>query len=561
MSKLISLPDRLLPSIYLGPNEVFSYSPHSEVILWLKPLWSTRVAGTLFLLFILFNIGINTGWIDYLSKPLIAFYSACLVPFKYLINHALSGSHNPIVAQMTRLAPMINLSIACAGIALAYHLGRLPSRVAITPSGIYVISGVASYDLTVGGQPTQFFYNKMLHWSDVEQISLLKPSGKKSNKDYVLCFKARRNDLHTLKLRLGDLYVPEERERFLRDMRLFAPAGAIDEESMAAIEPPRANESFTELWLKELSGAPKRERLRPLTPGTILKNNSYEIVEKLGMGGQATVYLASTLSGRTPDQATDALGSATDALRSATKNEVAIKECILPIFPDMAARRKSVQSFENEAQILRRLEHPKIVRLVDVFVEDHRAYIVLEKAPGLSLKKLVQQQGRQDEAFVVAVGLELAEIFEYLHGQEPPMIHRDISPDNLIIGPNNELKLIDFSVAQEIRNNITGTIVGKHNYIAPEQFRGMPNEQSDIYSIGCVLYHLLTAEDPEPITTSCPSEKYAGISDNMNAIVAKATALDQSMRYANIAELRVDLEKLRGKRLVIELPNKADQNA
>src|SRR5581483_5192636 len=100
---------------------------------------------------------------------------------------------------------------------------------------------------------------------------------------------------------------------------------------------------------------------------------------------------------------------------------------------------------------------------------------------------------------------QMCEILAYLHGLEPPVVHRDFTPDNLMITDDGTLKLLDFNVAMSADNAATSsTAVGKHAYMAPEQFRGLPEPKSDIYSLGATLHFLLTGRDPEPISVSHP---------------------------------------------------------
>jgi serine/threonine protein kinase len=96
--------------------------------------------------------------------------------------------------------------------------------------------------------------------------------------------------------------------------------------------------------------------------------------------------------------------------------------------------------------------------------------------------------------------LEAAKILQYLHSQSPPLIHRDVTPDNLVLARDGCLSLIDFGAANALLGTATGTLVGKQSYIAPEQFRGKAGLSSDIYSLGATVYFALTGREPEPLT-------------------------------------------------------------
>ena len=278
---------------------------------------------------------------------------------------------------------------------------------------------------------------------------------------------------------------------------------------------------YTELWLQALSQPPKRERLTPLHEGAMLRDSQYEILGRLGVGGQGTAYAA----------------------REVDKNHaVVLKEFILPVYVDVNVRRQSVEKMQNEAEILSRLNHNRIVKLIDFFIEDHRGYLVLERIDGQSLRQKVSESGRMSESEVRALALQMCEMLEYLHSLEPPVVHRDFTPENLILSKEGVLKLVDFNVAQQQESTATGTVVGKHCFISPEQFRGKPTSQSDIYSMGATLYYLLTGEDPEPITCSHPKQKVEGLSDNIDELVAKATALSAPKRYLSASDIKKDLE-------------------
>jgi serine/threonine-protein kinase len=184
--------------------------------------------------------------------------------------------------------------------------------------------------------------------------------------------------------------------------------------------------------------------------------------------------------------------------------------------------------------------------LEDFFIEDHRAYLVLEHIDGESLKQLVERIGPLKEHNVLQLAAQMCEILHYLHNLTPPLVHRDFTPDNLILRPDGKLKLIDFNVAQKMENEstFTGTIVGKQSYLPPEQFRGAACPASDIYAFGCSLFYLLVGTDPEPITVSHPSKERTDVPKELDDIVARATALEAEDRYATIDEVASLIHKL-----------------
>jgi tRNA A-37 threonylcarbamoyl transferase component Bud32 len=278
--------------------------------------------------------------------------------------------------------------------------------------------------------------------------------------------------------------------------------------------------SYTKLWLDALAAPPKRERLQPLAPGVELQQGKYKIEKLIGSGGQGSAYLASD-------------GTAT----------VVLKEYILPVYVDVKVRRSALEDFEHEARMLGSMNHKGIVKNFSSFIEDHRAYLVLEYVPGKSLRDLVREQGALPEAQCTKYGIEMCDILSYLHSQSPPVVHQDFTPDNLLVAPDGSLKLIDFMVAKEASDSASSAIVGKHHYMPPEQFRGKATPRSDIYALGCSLFFLLTGGEPEPMSTSHPTLQNNQVGGAVNSIVEKATALDQFSRYDSAAAVRADLEK------------------
>lgn len=360
-----------------------------------------------------------------------------------------------------------------------------------------------------------------LRWGDVKHIALSRPPGKTSPLDDVLEFDTGAPT--KIKIRMASIDSIDAREAVLNCIQRWGGDISRDATVMQALQPP-ADHSYTELWLQALAAPPKRERLKPLLNGGTLRDGRYRVQRSLGVGGQGQAYLADDL---------------------AEHGEVVLKEFILPVFVDVTVRRTALEQFENEARILRQLEHPQIVKLKDFFIEDHRAYLVLEHINGASLRQIVEDKGKLPEAQVRQLAQQMCRILAYLHSLEPPVVHRDFTPDNLILDQDGNLKLIDFNVAKQIESTTVGTVVGKYAYLPPEQFRGMPNVQSDLYAMGATLHYLLTGQDPEPISTSHPILINNQVSGKLDEIVAKATAVDLSKRYVKAEEIAADLSESR----------------
>ncbi len=339
-------------------------------------------------------------------------------------------------------------------------------------------------------------------------------------------------DGSTVNLKIESIKGAEARETLLRTISQMAPNAVQDAALIRALMPSQ-KESYTELWLESLAAPPKRNRLAPLGEGQKLRAGRFLVEKKLAVGGQGVAYLAQDLCA--PDAAFG---------KSNRMKEVVLKEFVLPVYTSRAVRRQALERFENEARILRDLDSPQIVKLIDYFLEDHRAYLVLERIDGLSLRKLVQSEGAMRLDQILDLSRQMCSMLEYLHSLSPAVVHRDFTPDNLILDKNGRLVLIDFNVAQQKQWTTTGTVVGKHAYLPPEQFRGQPTTQSDLYAMGATLFFLITGQDPEPITCSHPVRVNDSISADLDDIVARLTAVELTDRYSVIADVRRDLEAL-----------------
>ncbi len=359
-----------------------------------------------------------------------------------------------------------------------------------------------------------------MSWKNLQSIDLERAGRSTKALDQLLVFNG--SDGHKQKLKLSAFETMEDREKILAMIRSWAPNVPRPPEVEQCLEPP-ANHSYTEMWLQALAAPPKRERLKPLIDGASLQSGKYKVENQLGVGGQGSAYLVN-------DNINDRV--------------VVLKEFILPVHVDVNVRKSALESFENEARILKQMDNPGVVKLIDFFVEDHRAYLVLEHIDGMSLRELVEKNGAMKESQVKELAMQMCDILSYLHSLSPPVVHRDFTPDNLILQRDGKLKLIDFNVAQQVEATVTGTVVGKHAYLPPEQFRGMPTGQSDIYACGATLHFLLTGADPEPISQSHPQKQVPSVSQGLDHIIAHATHLDTGQRYDKIEEMANELKTM-----------------
>lgn len=273
--------------------------------------------------------------------------------------------------------------------------------------------------------------------------------------------------------------------------------------------------SYTQMWEEELGRRFSATSFIPLEPDRELKGGSLKIVRQLAFGGLSAIYLA----------------------QQNQKDLFVLKEAVVPANADEQSKAKAAELFAREAKFLIRLDHPQIAKVYDHFAEEGRSYLVLEYIRGQDLRQLVKQNGAQSESAVLQWSHQIASIVEYLHAQTPPIIHRDLTPDNLVRQDDESITLIDFGAANEFVGTATGTLVGKQAYIAPEQLRGKASLASDIYAIGGTMYFLLTGKDPEPLSSSHPRDLVPEISEATDALVAACTEMEAEDRPQSAREL------------------------
>jgi tRNA A-37 threonylcarbamoyl transferase component Bud32 len=253
-----------------------------------------------------------------------------------------------------------------------------------------------------------------------------------------------------------------------------------------------------------------------------LQNGRYQIITQIAGRGMSAVYVAKNESGE----------------------KVIAKETMLPFEAADIVGLKTKELVERESKILSKVAHPQIAKIFDYFIERQRVYLILEYIPGPTLRQLVHKNGPLPAQRARKIVAQLAEILIYLHNQKPPLIHRDISPDNIILGDDNEIVLIDFGAANEFVERATGTFIGKQSYISPEQFKGKAEPCSDIYSLGGTMYFLLTGRDPVPLSEAHPKAVNSKISSDLDALVAQCTKQDLEERFGNGQILLAHLHRL-----------------
>lgn len=248
--------------------------------------------------------------------------------------------------------------------------------------------------------------------------------------------------------------------------------------------------------------------------------DTYEIKALIGRGGMSTVYLAE---------------------HKRLHTRWAVKE----------VRKQGAQfDFLAESNILKRLQHPMLPRIVDIFEDDRSIYIVEDFVEGITLEALLKQQKKVDEAQGLQWFRDLCGVLRYLHHQQPhPIIYRDMKPSNVMLQPDGTLKLIDFGIAREYKQESSAdtTYIGTKGYAAPEQFgKAQTDARTDIYALGVTMYHLLTGKSPyEPPYQFVPARQLVPeLSHGVEYILNKCVQPEPADRYQSVDELLDDLNHI-----------------
>jgi serine/threonine-protein kinase len=277
-----------------------------------------------------------------------------------------------------------------------------------------------------------------------------------------------------------------------------------------------------------------------------LIDNRYTLIEPLGGGGMAEVYLA--------------------------HDEVLDREVALKILRGQYADDEEfVERFRREAQSAASLSHPNIVSIYDRGrSEDGAYYIAMEHVPRGTLKDRISRDGALEPGMAAGVALQISDALQAAH--ENGVIHRDIKPQNVLVTKTGDVKVTDFGIARAASSPLTATsaVLGTAGYMSPEQAMGLPvGPQTDLYSLGVVLYEMLTGDLPyraeSPIAQAMmhvnepprsPREANPEVSEPLDALTLKLLAKDPEDRYLSAAALANDLERIRSGRSPVDVEAK-----
>lgn len=255
--------------------------------------------------------------------------------------------------------------------------------------------------------------------------------------------------------------------------------------------------------------------------GTVI-DGKYEILKEIGRGGMSIVYLA---------------------MDKHLNKQWAVKEI----------RKKGsgkndeivVNSLLAEANLMKRLDHPALPRIVDIIDNGVTIYVVMDYIEGESLDKILEAEGVQPEEKVIVWAKQIADALAYLHAQKPPIIYRDMKPANVMLKPEGNIKIIDFGIAREYKeqNLADTTVLGTRGYAPPEQYSGQTDARSDIFALGMTMHQLLTGVDPRNGEAYAPVRQWnPELSEGIEIIIDKCVQPAAEKRYQTCADLMYDLE-------------------
>lgn len=269
-----------------------------------------------------------------------------------------------------------------------------------------------------------------------------------------------------------------------------------------------------------------------LNTGDIL-HNQYKVIKVIGKGGYSDVYLVEDMIDNT---------------------YLAVKELVI-YCTDPAERAEVENQIRLEVNMLRELKHPKLPEFKDYFEENQRYYMIMEYIEGEDL--VISYESNIDYwsvQVVLNLAIELCSMFEYLHSQNPPVIFKDLKPQNIMIDRSGAFRLIDFGISKYYGSKtMPAARAVSANFSSPEQYTSIGTDmRSDIYSLGATLYYLFTGEKPldavkrmiTPGEFKKPGTLNPSVTEELEAIILKAMELKKEKRYQSVSEMKRDFEKV-----------------
>ena len=249
----------------------------------------------------------------------------------------------------------------------------------------------------------------------------------------------------------------------------------------------------------------------------------FDFQQPLGDGGMGEVYLA---------------------LDTHNNNQVCVVKKIKNERKDLAAQIEMIKVCQREADLLRRLNHRGIVKLLDDHYSVEGLYVVMEYIPGSNIDEVVAKEGALDSETVVRIAIQCCDVLEYLHSFQPPIIYRDLKPSNLMLRPDGLVVFIDFGIARDFEPQGPATRVVTSGYSPPEQYFGQPEPRGDIYSLGATMHHLLTGVRPKPLTPCNPRNLNTAVLPELDRLIRQLTSHDKDDRPDSARATKLELFKI-----------------